>query len=61
MGEYLNWKGFGLRNWARDAVRRMPDAQSLVNCNECGECEDKCPNSLPIRVRLKELQTLLED
>ena len=61
MGEYLNWKGFGLRSWARDAVRRMPDDQSLVNCNECGECEDKCPNSLPIRVRLKELQELLQD
>ncbi|MFH1571267.1 MAG: aldo/keto reductase, partial [Gemmatimonadota bacterium] len=59
MGEYLNWKGFGLRSWARNALSRVPAEQSLANCNECGECEDKCPVDLPIRARLGELRSLL--
>jgi len=60
MGQHLNWKGLGLRTWAQSAVRRMPDDESLTNCNECGECEDKCPVDLPIRDRLQELGQLLK-
>ncbi|MFC1526375.1 aldo/keto reductase [Candidatus Latescibacterota bacterium] len=60
MGEYLNWKGFGLQNWARSSLLRVPSDQSMDLCNECGECEEKCPVSLPIRARLGELRTLLD-
>ena len=59
MGEHLNWKGFGLRSWAQNALMRVPDDQSLANCNQCGECEDKCPADLPIRDRLQKLEGLL--
>lgn len=59
MNEHLNWKGFGLRAWARNALGGMPAEHSLTNCNECGQCEEKCPNSLPIRARLGELRELL--
>jgi predicted aldo/keto reductase-like oxidoreductase len=59
MGEYLNWKGFGLRAWACQALSSVPAEQSLDNCTECGQCEEKCPQHLPIGARLKELQGLL--
>jgi uncharacterized protein len=61
MGEHLNWKGFGLRQWAQNAIRRVPEDQNLAHCNECGECEDKCPAGLPIRDRLHELEELLQE
>ena len=48
-----------MRAWARNALGGMPAEHSLTNCNECGQCEEKCPNSLPIRARLAELRELL--
>ena len=59
MVEYLNWKGFGLESWARNSLGHVPEGQSLDQCNECGECEEKCPQSLPIRARFEELRDLL--
>ena len=59
MGQYTNWKGFGLGDWARKSLLNVPEDQSLERCNECGECEDKCPISLPIRARFEELRGLL--
>ena len=29
-------------------------------CTECGECEEKCPQELPIREKLKEVVDLFE-
>ena len=29
-------------------------------CVECGECEEKCPASLPIRERLKRVREVFE-
>jgi predicted aldo/keto reductase-like oxidoreductase len=52
---YVNWKGFGLDTWARNAVKEMPEAQSAIHCDECGACEEKCPNTLEVRAKLKEL------
>lgn len=36
-----------------------PDHQAS-NCVECGECEDACPQHIPIRAALKEAAALLE-
>lgn len=57
---YRNWKCFGLDGTAREAVRTMPDDQKATNCNECGDCEEKCPNDLHIRETLKELMHWVE-
>jgi predicted aldo/keto reductase-like oxidoreductase len=53
-----NWKTWGLEKWAVEALGRIPEAKWAAECNECGECEDKCPNDLSIRERLKELRAL---
>jgi uncharacterized protein len=55
MDIYRHWKCFGLETWAQNAIKAVPEAQSAVNCDECGACEDKCPNTLEIREKLKEL------
>jgi len=34
--------------------------EKASNCNECGECEDKCPFKLPIRALLKEYVALFQ-
>lgn len=39
--------------WTKDG-RKLADA-----CVECGECEDKCPQRIPIREQLKEAHKLL--
>lgn len=60
MGIYRNWKAFGLETHSRKEMRAVADGQSLLHCNECGICEGKCPNDLPIRKTLKELKYLLQ-
>lgn len=51
-----NWKCFGLDGWPRNGLKAIPEAQSAARCNECGECEQKCPNQLGIRDTLRELR-----
>jgi len=58
MGLWNNWKTWGLEDWTRQEMGRIPEARQATHCNECGECEEKCPNELPIRERLKELRQL---
>jgi predicted aldo/keto reductase-like oxidoreductase len=46
------YRRYDLKNWARLRYSEMkvrPDA-----CQECGECEERCPYSLPIRRMLQE-------
>jgi hypothetical protein len=52
------WKAYGLEEWARDEISRVPEEKSFAQCNECGGCEEKCPNNLPIREMLKGLEVL---
>ena len=55
---YRNWKCFGLEDTVRDALKSIPADQNRENCSECGVCEEKCPNDLPVREMLKELAQL---
>jgi len=50
---------YGLKGWARESYQRMDASKRADNCKECGECEEKCPNSISIREQLKEAKTLL--
>jgi predicted aldo/keto reductase-like oxidoreductase len=50
--------GFGLEDWAREALKKIPEDKQPARCTACGNCEDKCPNKLEIRKRMKELQAL---
>ncbi len=59
MDLYRNWKCFGLEDWVKSALERMPEEKRWTHCTECGECEDACPNSLHIRDTLKELGALV--
>jgi predicted aldo/keto reductase-like oxidoreductase len=52
---YNNWKAFGLADWASEELARTLAEKRADKCNDCGACEKKCPNELPVRTRLKEL------
>lgn len=43
---------YDLKGWARDRYRGMPVKADA--CQECGECEERCTYSLPIRRMLVE-------
>ncbi|MBU7008116.1 aldo/keto reductase [Phosphitispora fastidiosa] len=49
---------YGLQEWAVERYRPMP--AKISDCADCGQCEEKCPYSLPIREMLKEAGTYLE-
>ena len=49
---------YGLQEWAVERYQPMP--AKISDCTDCGECEEKCPYSLPIREMLKEAETYLE-
>ncbi|MDF9409101.1 MAG: L-glyceraldehyde 3-phosphate reductase [Pelotomaculum sp. PtaB.Bin013] len=42
---------YDLPGWAKERYRGLP--VKADSCLECGECEEKCPYSLPIRKMLK--------
>ncbi|MFA7467023.1 MAG: aldo/keto reductase [Desulfotomaculaceae bacterium] len=48
---------YELQDWARERYRGLK--VTAQECVECGECEEKCPYSLPIRAMLAEAQTRL--
>lgn len=49
---------FGLTESAKKQIEKTPEKQSFSNCDSCGECEKKCPNSLPIRETFQKLSKL---
>ncbi len=51
-----NWDCFGLEDWAREQMEQVPPEKRLSLCNDCGTCEKKCPNNLPIRKILADLR-----
>ena len=60
---YRNWQLFGLDatsetwpgDWVRNGLSELVDEQKAANCNQCGECEKKCPNELSVRDTLSKL------
>jgi len=56
MGEFTNLACFGLEDWVRTAIRGIPDEKSAARCDQCGGCEEKCPNGIPVRENLKRLR-----
>lgn len=52
---YRQWKAYGLEEAARQGLRVPP---TLDHCDNCGTCEKKCPNQLPIREWLEALRQL---
>lgn len=59
MDIWQHWKVFGLEDWAKEALRKFPAEKKPLKCTACKACEEKCPNKLEVRERLKELGTLL--
>lgn len=52
------WVRYGLKQWAIDRYRAL--SKHASDCEECGECEEKCPYDLPIREMLKQARAHLE-
>lgn len=53
-------KVFGLKDWAIRSYRRLKPESLPENCTECGECETKCPNNIPIIAQLKEVAEMYQ-
>jgi predicted aldo/keto reductase-like oxidoreductase len=47
----------GLLEWARGRYKMVE--VKADQCDQCGECETKCPYELPVRVMLEEAHELL--
>ncbi len=61
---YNKGRVYGLWESARKGYdhigRRKPEEHKKADaCNECGQCEDKCPQNIPIRGQLKEAHEAL--
>jgi len=46
---------YGATDAARRAYAQIPPAERADRCTECGECEQKCPNDLPVRELLAQI------
>lgn len=49
---------FGLKKSAKEGISKISEKHHFKNCNDCGECEKKCPNDLLIRETFKKLAKL---
>ena len=57
---YNRARVYGLWDWARGTYKELIQKNvSADACVECGECEPKCPQKLPIRKQLKESHAVL--
>ncbi|MDH5449981.1 MAG: aldo/keto reductase [Candidatus Bathyarchaeota archaeon] len=54
----IYYRFYNIKKWTRD---QYPKIRTRVNsCTECGNCEEKCPYSLPVIRMLKEAKKRLE-
>ena len=60
MALHRDWKCFGLDDNIRAELKAIKGETNQNNCDECGACEEACPNDLPVRDRLKELAELAQ-
>jgi len=64
--ERYNWgRVYGLweparKQYARLGTGRWPKGNDATACVECGLCEEKCPQNIPIRKQLKEAHEALK-
>ncbi|NHJ84666.1 MAG: aldo/keto reductase [Asgard group archaeon] len=63
--ELIHWQVYGWDMAKRyyNSIGKVPFApgKNATACIECGECEDKCPQGIPIIEKLKEAHELLAD
>jgi len=52
-------KVYGLTEWARSEYSQLEESKRADACTQCGECEPKCPNNLPIMEQLAEVAKTL--
>jgi hypothetical protein len=50
-------KRYGLKDWARERYAALPVHADA--CEDCGQCEEKCPYGLPVREMLREAHSEL--
>jgi hypothetical protein len=56
----LNYaKLYGLTEWARQEYQNMEEQKRAAACTQCGACEPKCPQNLPIIEQLEEVVAAL--
>lgn len=55
------YKVFGMREWAQRIANKIEPGKGPWACTECGECETKCPNNIPIIEQLKEIASIIEE
>lgn len=55
------YKVFGLREWAQRTANRIEPGKGPWACTECGQCEAKCPNNVPIVEQLREVASIIEE
>ena len=51
--------GYGDRDRAIELYRALPSKQTVVNCNDCGDCNSACPYNLDVVGKLKRAHALL--
>lgn len=51
---------YGLQEAARSSYNAIPPEKRASRCTECGECEIKCPNGIPIIKQLAEVVRCFE-
>jgi len=62
-GALMQKKVWGLEKRARRQYRRLIEKEESAPasaCVECGECEPKCPQKIPIREQMKEAAALFD-
>jgi predicted aldo/keto reductase-like oxidoreductase len=50
---------YGFTDWARGQYEKLDAGKRAAACTQCGACEPKCPNTLPIMSQLAEVAEAL--